>query len=119
MQWEPNKAETEWFHEAMHTATAAISDDEATAYHALTSYKAENGKAGKQEELAQIEKLVTWEVVEAPRNANILLSRWVLCQKRNALRVVACHCARIVAKGYKQIFGVDFKETFEIGRAHV
>ena len=32
VQWEPNKAETEWFHEAMHTATAAISDDKPSAY---------------------------------------------------------------------------------------
>ena len=65
-----------------------------------------------EEELAQIEKLATWEVVEAPRNANILPSCWVLHQKQNALRVVTHHCAWIITKGYKQIFGVDFKETF-------
>jgi hypothetical protein len=112
VQWEPNEAEMEWFREAVHTATAAISDDEPSAYDAINGDEAEKWKAGMEEELAQIEKLATWEVVEAPRNANILPSRWVLRRKRNALGVVTRHRARIVAKGYKQIFGVDFKETF-------
>ena len=34
-----------------------------------------------EEELAQIEKLGTWELIEAPNNANIIPCRWVLHRK--------------------------------------
>ena len=43
---------------------------------------------------------------------NIIPSKWMLHRKCNAQGKIACYWARIIAKGYNQIFGRYFKETF-------
>ena len=109
VEWEENEAETEWF---THAATAAISDDEPLIEDIINGDESAHWKKGIEEELDQIEKLGTWELVEAPPNANIIPSRWTLCHKWNAKGEIACYRVRVVAKGYVQAFGYSFKETF-------
>jgi hypothetical protein len=54
----------------------------------------------------------SWELVDRPRNVNIIGSRWVFATKRNDAIVPARHKARFVAKGYSQQFGFDVCETW-------
>ena len=63
-------------------------------------------------ELKQIEDLHTYDLVEAPPNANIIPSMYVFRRKRNEQGRIVRYKARLVAKGYKQKFGVDYNETF-------
>ena len=65
-------------------AMAAISDDEPEPEEAINSNESDNWKGGMEEELSQIEKLNTWELVQAPPDANIIPSKWMLCHKCNA-----------------------------------
>jgi Reverse transcriptase (RNA-dependent DNA polymerase) len=51
-------------------------------------------------------------MVERPPGANIVNSRWVLCVKENAAGEVKKYKACIVAKGFTQIYGIDFYETY-------
>jgi hypothetical protein len=64
------------------------------------------------EELDQIEKNNTWEVVPRPEDKNLIGSKWVFKNKMNEKGQVVRNKARLVCKGYAQIEGQDFDETF-------
>jgi hypothetical protein len=57
------------------------------------------------EELDQIEKNNTWELVPRPENKNIIGSKWVFKNKMNEKGQVVRHKARLVCKGYAQVEG--------------
>jgi hypothetical protein len=64
------------------------------------------------EELDQIEKNDTWELVPRPKNKNVIDTKWVFKNKLNEDGHVTRNKARLVCKGYAQIEGIDFEETF-------
>jgi hypothetical protein len=64
------------------------------------------------EELDQIEKNNTWELVPRPEDKNVIGSKWVLKNKMNEKGQVVRNKARLVCKGYAQVEGQDFDETF-------
>jgi hypothetical protein len=99
------------FCEAVH-ALSAITGDEPNVENEINGPESSDWKRTINEELVQIEKLRTWELVEAPDNANIIPCRWVLLCKRNAQGKIARYKARLVAKGFSQQFGVDYTDTF-------
>ena len=65
-----------------------------------------------KEELAVIEKNQTWELVEKPKDRKIIGLKWVFRTKLNFDGSVNKHKASLVVKGYAQVWGVDFSETF-------
>ena len=65
-----------------------------------------------QEELAMINKNQTWELVERPEHRKVIGIKWVFRTKLNADGSINKHKARLVVKGYAQIFRVDFFDTF-------
>ena len=67
-----------------------------------------------KEELDMIEKHQTWELTEKPKDKNVIGVKWVYRTKLNADGSVNKHKARLVVKGYAQMFGVDFSETFSL-----
>jgi hypothetical protein len=66
------------------------------------------------EELDQIEKNDTWELVQRPKNKNVIDKKWVFRNKLNEYGQVTKNKARLVCKGYAQIEGIDFEETFSL-----
>jgi hypothetical protein len=64
------------------------------------------------EELDQIEKNVTWELVPRLANKNVIGSKWVYKNKMNEQGNIVRNKARLVCKRYAQIEGLDFDETF-------
>ena len=64
------------------------------------------------EELNQIEKNQTWEMVPRPKNKNVIGTKWVFCNKLNEDGKVVRNKARLVCKGYAHVEGIDFEETF-------
>jgi hypothetical protein len=64
------------------------------------------------DELDQIEKNNTWEMVHRPEGKNIIGSKWIFKNKLNEQGQVVRNKARLVCKGYAQIEGLDFDETF-------
>jgi hypothetical protein len=63
-------------------------------------------------ELSQMEKVNAWVPVVPPSDANIIPSRYVFHRKRDAAGNIARYKARLVVKGFRQQFGVDYVETF-------
>lgn len=54
----------------------------------------------------------TWKLVERPENRRVIGSRFVLRNKYNANGSIEKRKARLVARGFSQIPGIDFQETF-------
>lgn len=69
-------------------------------------------RVAMQEELTMIEKNQTWELVERPEHRKVIGVKWVFRTKQNADGSINKYKARLVVKGYAQIFGVDFFDTF-------
>jgi hypothetical protein len=62
--------------------------------------------------LDQIEKNDTWELVPRPKNKNVIDKKWVFKNRLNEDGQVTRNKARLICKGYAQIEGIDFEETF-------
>ena len=54
----------------------------------------------------------TWDLVDPPRNANIVTGKWIFRHKFNSDGSLARHKARWVVRGYSQRPGIDYDETF-------
>ena len=64
---------------------------------------------------AELKSLIargTWEIVARPSTGNMVDSKWVLRIKKNAAGEVEKYKARLVARGFTQIHGVDYFDTF-------
>ena len=59
-----------------------------------------------------IKKNQTWELVDRPKHKKAIGVKWVYRTKFNPDGSVNKYKARLVVKGYAQIYGVDFSETF-------
>jgi hypothetical protein len=64
------------------------------------------------EELNNFARNEVWEVVERPKNHNVIGTKWVFQNKHNEDGLVIRNKARLVAQGYTQVEGLDFGETF-------
>eukprot|EP00253_Pinus_taeda_P004890 PITA_04890 len=64
------------------------------------------------EELEQIEKNNTWELVPRPKDKNVIGTKWIFKNKLNENGEVIRNKARLVCKGYAQQEGIHFEETF-------
>eukprot|EP00253_Pinus_taeda_P011574 PITA_11574 len=64
------------------------------------------------EELEQIEKNNTWELVPRPKGKNVIGTKWIFKNKLNENGEVIRNKAKVVFKGYAQQEGIDFEETF-------
>lgn len=65
-----------------------------------------------KEELKMIKKNQTWELVDRPQHKKVIEVKWIFRTKLNFDGSVNKYKARVVVKGYAQMFGVDFSETF-------
>ena len=66
------------------------------------------------EELEQIEKNNTWELVPRPNNNNAIGTTWIFKNKLNENGDVIRNKARLVCKGCAQQEGIEFEETFAL-----
>ena len=60
------------------------------------------------DELDQIEKNQTWELVPRPKDMNVIRTKWIFKNKFNEDGQVR-NKSRLVCKGYAQIEGIDFE----------
>ena len=63
-------------------------------------------------ELENLKAAGIWEIVERPEGINVVDSKWVFRMKKDAKGKVIKWKARLVARGFTQIYGVNYFETF-------
>jgi hypothetical protein len=64
-----------------------------------------------QEELNNFKQNKVWSLVERPKQ-NVVGTKWLFCNKQDEHGVVTRKKTRLVVKGYSQVKGLDFDETF-------
>ncbi|WVZ84651.1 hypothetical protein U9M48_031658 [Paspalum notatum var. saurae] len=64
------------------------------------------------EELNNFTRNKVWELVERPKDYNVIGTKWVFRNKHDENGIVVRNTARLVAQGYTQVEGLDFGETF-------
>ena len=69
-------------------------------------------KAAMDREINTLEQAETWETVPRPPNTNVVGSKWVFRIKRKADGSIEKYKARLVARGFTQVYGVDYFDTF-------
>ncbi|KAJ3622463.1 hypothetical protein MTP99_002971 [Tenebrio molitor] len=79
---------------------------------ATSSGNAEQWKQAMDEEIQSLKQNQTWTLVEPPKNQQVIDNRWVYKIKRNEDGSVQKYKARLVARGFRQVAGVDYNETF-------
>ncbi|CAI7792432.1 unnamed protein product [Closterium sp. NIES-53] len=83
-----------------------------TVKEAMASWKGEAVKAAMEEEIRSLIGMGTSELVERPRGVNIMKNRWVLTTKYRIDNTVKHEKARLVLKGFTQVCGADYDETY-------
>ncbi|GJU79077.1 retrovirus-related pol polyprotein from transposon TNT 1-94 [Tanacetum coccineum] len=65
-----------------------------------------------QEELNEFEYLEVWELIPRPDKVTVITLKWIYTMKLDELGGILKNKARLVARGYRQEEGIDFKESF-------
>ncbi|KAA0057473.1 retrovirus-related Pol polyprotein from transposon TNT 1-94 [Cucumis melo var. makuwa] len=76
------------------------------------AFKKPKWQEAMNDEIVAIERNNTWELIELPKGQKTIDVKWVYKTKLNEKGNVDKYKAHLVAKGYKQEFGVDYKEVF-------
>jgi hypothetical protein len=66
-----------------------------------------------EEELNKFKRNEVWELVPRPKQ-NVIGTKWVFRNKKDEFGVVTKNKARLVGKGYTQVEGFDFGETYAL-----
>ena len=69
-------------------------------------------KAAMEDELTSLHQNQTWKLVPRTTDMHIIGSKWVFKTKLKSDGSLERLKARVVAKGYHQIDGLDYTETF-------
>ena len=83
-----------------------------TVREALSGTDVPKWRAAMEEEMTTLFKNKTWSIVDPPPNRQIVRCKWVLRKKTDANGNIVRFKARLVARGFSQIPGIDFKDTF-------
>ncbi|RDY10868.1 hypothetical protein CR513_04541, partial [Mucuna pruriens] len=97
------------------TYFALFSDYDPTTFE--EAIKQSNWRKAMDEEIAAIERNNTWELTDLPKGHKTIGVKWVCKTKLKENGDVDKCKAHLVAKGYKQEFGVDYKEVLIIALA--
>ncbi|GKC02400.1 retrovirus-related pol polyprotein from transposon TNT 1-94 [Tanacetum coccineum] len=65
-----------------------------------------------QEEIHEFERLQVWELVPCPDKVLLIKLKWIYKVKIDEFGGVLKHKAKLVAQGFRQEKGIDFKESF-------
>jgi ATP-binding cassette subfamily B (MDR/TAP) protein 1 len=78
----------------------------------MNATDAASWRLAMESEMNSIRTNKTWDLVEHPRNRKALPCKWVYRLKRVSDSTNQKYKARIVTKGYRQDYGVEFEDVF-------
>jgi len=93
-------------------AEAIVLGDPVTVKEALAGPDRQSWIEAMQAELDNLNGKGTWTGSELPRGRVPITAKWVFKRKTNADGSIAKYKARLVARGFAQVPGVDFEDTF-------
>ena len=90
----------------------SINEDDPSVSKALGSSEAGEWKAAMEKEIASLERYSTWEATTPPVDGRFVDTKWVLRKKRDENGNLVKYKARLTARGFTQIPGIDYDERF-------
>ena len=96
-----------WLGNAELLAAAYVGRDPTSYAEAMRSENADEWMKAYQYEIDALHKNDTWDLVDLPTGRKAVKSKWVHKYKTDGR-----YRARVVAKGFTQIPGIDYDETF-------
>ena len=89
-----------------------MSDEPTTYEEAMTGGESKEWKNAMDEEMKALQQNNTWTLCKLPADKSLVQGKWVYKKKLNEKGEVVRYKARWVAKGYSQVYGQDYHETF-------
>jgi hypothetical protein len=83
-----------------------------TFKQAMTSAHSEEWANAMLAEFGSLIETGTFEYIDAPEGRKVITCKWVFSVKYNQWNEFERFKARLVARGFTQIYGIDYKETF-------
>jgi hypothetical protein len=99
-------------HVALTANSDPLADDPLTVAEAKSRTDLSHWQKAMDEEMAQLRTLGTFTLEPLPAARSAIASKWVFRIKRDDSGIISRYKAHLVAKGFSQIPGVDFDETF-------
>ena len=88
-------------------------DESATVQEAINHpTRGKQWEKAIQEEVNSLIKNHTWGLVPCPRNRQVVTNKFAFKHKKNEIARIVRFKARLVARGFSQIYGVDYLDTY-------
>ncbi len=102
----------EWFANLIEEALATTNGEPDSIQEALRGTEKQEWKDAVEKELSQVEGLRMYDIIPTPPGVNIAKNRYTFCLKKDDQGRIIRYKAWLVLKGFSQIYGIDFHETF-------
>ena len=89
-----------------------VQEEPKTYNQAVSGPNGKNWLQAMETEMQAIRENNTWELVDLPHDSKPIYSKWVFKLKRDSEGKVNTFKARLVARGFSQVQGVDYGETY-------
>ena len=96
----------------MATATQIVTTDPLNLAQVRTQTDWPEWDQSIRHELQQLEWMGAWELVDLPKDANVVGSHFVFHYKLNVAGKIASSKVRLIAQGFSQQEGVNYNQTF-------
>ena len=92
-----------------------LDHDEPTNYEeAMMSLDSDKWLEAMKSEMRSIYENKVWTLIDLPIDRQAIEIKWIFKRKTDADSSVTIYKARIVAKGFRQVQGVDYDEFFSV-----
>ena len=89
-----------------------VDDDSLTYSQVTSSPDRDKWLTAIRNELNSLIKARTWRYVQMPSAANLVGCKWIFKIKRDKNGNTTKYKARLVARGFTQVYGIDYAETY-------
>ena len=101
---------SKWIHHHLFMAVESTNNPLSKQYRDILELSKEDQglwKSAMNDEIKLLHKKKVWELIDLPKDCQTIKGRWVFAVKSDGHKK-----GRFVAKGFAQIFGIDYEETF-------
>lgn len=99
-------------HHSANLSLLEAQDDPESYKDAMKRDDKDEWRKAMLDEIDALKRNQVWTLVDRPKDTNIVTNRWVLRIKRKPNGEIDRYRARLVARGFSQIEGIDYHETY-------
>ena len=104
----------EWYDNPVLEVMLLDHDEPTNCEEALISPDSVKWLEAMKSEMGSIHKNKVWTLVDLPDDRKAIENKWIFKRKTDADGSVTIYKARIVAKGFRQVQGVNYDENFSL-----